>query len=403
MYSHAARCSADPSGDLVHVEPARHAQDGHAIGWEGFVSIAAAHALALIVGAGLVLWALRSATRTLVLPRSVNDSLTRVVFGAIRHAFLLVAPPTRSYEFRDRVMALYPPVALLLLAVAWVLVIAAGFTLLFWACGDGSMTASFTISASSLVTLGFSAPRNLTLTVLAFTEAMLGLVVVALLISYLPTLYSAFSRREVAVTLLEVRAGSPPSAIEMISRFWRLERLQQMTDLWEAWETWFAELDETHTSHGVLAFFRSPQPEHSWITAAGAVLDAAALRCSVMELPRDPQAELTIRAGYLALRHIADFFDVPYDPVVSWEHAISVTREEFDDACARLTASGIPLRTDLEKAWRDFVGWRVNYDPVLLELASITIAPYAPWSSDRRLLRTRTTGQVLPGGRRRLN
>ena len=350
--------------------------------------MAALHFVVFMVGVGLVLVALRSATRTLVLPRSANDSLTRAVFGAIRRVFVFIAPPTRSYEFRDQVMALYPAVALLLLAVAWVLVIAAGFTGMFWACGEGDAAASFTISASSLVTLGFSAPRNLSLTILAFTEAMLGLVVVALLISYLPTIYGAFSRREVAVTLLEVRAGSPPSAVELISRFWRLQRLHQMNDLWEIWEVWFAELDETHTSLGVLAFFRSPQPQHSWITAAGAVLDAASLRSSVMDLPRDTSAELTIRAGYLALRHIADFFGVPYLPVISWEDPISITRDEFDDACTHLRDAGVPLRADLEKAWRDFVGWRVNYDVVLLELAAITIAPYAPWSSDRGRLRT---------------
>jgi hypothetical protein len=364
--------------------------------------MAAVHAIAFIAGAGLVVWTLLSATRTLVLPRSVNDSLSRAVFGSIRRVFLFIAPATRSYRFRDRVMAIYPAVALLLLAVAWSLVVATGFTCMFWAAGEGSADASFTISASSLVTLGFSAPRDTALTILAFAEAMLGLAVVALLISYLPTIYSAFSRREVAVTLLEVRAGSPASAIELITRFWRLERLGQMSDLWEEWEVWFAELDETHTSHAVLAFFRSPQPEHSWITAAGAVLDAASLRCTVMDLPRDPQAELTIRAGYLALRHIADYFSVPYEPVVSWSDAISITREEFDDACARLRGSGIPLRADLEKSWRDFVGWRVNYDSVLLELAAITIAPYAPWSSDRGRLRAKPGLPSVTGSRIRL-
>ena len=319
-----------------------------------------------------------------------------MVFGAIRRVFFFVAPPTRSYEFRDQVMALYPAVSLLLLAVAWDIVIAVGFSSMFWALGEGDVTAALTISASSLVTLGFSAPHTLPLTVLAFAEAMLGLVVVALLISYLPTIYGAFSRREVAVTMLEVRAGSPPSAIEMIKRFWRLERLDRMTDLWETWEIWFAELDETHTSLGVLAFFRSPLPEHSWLTAAGAVLDAASLRSTLLEMPRDPQAELTIRAGYLALRHIADFFGVPYVSTVGSDDPISITREEFDDACAELRDAGVPLRSDLEKAWRDFVGWRVNYDAVLLELAAITIAPYAPWSSDRGRLRVRQDRRAFP-------
>jgi hypothetical protein len=104
---------------------------------------------------------------------------------------------------------------------------------------------------------------------------------------------------------------------------------------------------------------------------------------STVEAPRDPQAELCIRAGYIALRRIADFFDVPYVPVLNWTDPISVTREEYDEACVQLEAAGVPLKNDREKAWRDFVGWRVNYDMVLLELASLTIAPYAPWISDR--------------------
>ncbi len=98
-----------------------------------------------------------------------------------------------------------------------------------------------------------------------------------LLVTYLPSLYAAFSRREAQIALLEARAGSPPSGVDMIERYHRIDWLDRLTAVWEDWEAWFADIEETHTSLPALAFFRSPQPEQSWVTAAGAVLDGAAL------------------------------------------------------------------------------------------------------------------------------
>ncbi len=343
--------------------------------------MAVAHVGAFVVGMALVILTLRSSIRTFVLPRSINDSLTRAVFRAIHRLFLLFAPPARAYEERDRIMALFAPVALLSLPVVWIAIVTTGYAGMFWASGARDAQASFTISASSMVTLGFDAPHGLLQTFLAFSQASVGLGLVALLIAYLPTIYGAFSRRELAVNMLEVRAGSPPSAVTLITRFQRLEKLERLEAFWEGWEVWFAELDETHTSIGSLALFRSPLPQHSWITATGAVLDAAALRCSVVALPREPQAELTLRAGYLAVRHIADFFKLRYEADVDWRSPISVARQQFDEACASLAEAGVPLKDDRDQAWKDFVGWRANYDGALLSLAALTIAPSAPWLS----------------------
>jgi hypothetical protein len=112
-------------------------------------------------------------------------------------------------------------------------------------------------------------------------------------------------------------------------------------------------------------------------------LDAASLTLSVVDVPYDPQAALCIRAGFIALRRISDYFDVEYDPDPKPADPIRISRVEFDAACAELASSGVPLQKDREAAWRDFRGWRVNYDTVLLALAGMTMAPYAPWSSDR--------------------
>jgi len=340
--------------------------------------------LVFIVGLLLALAALLSAVRTFVLPRSAPDRLTQFVFRTVRGVFNLMIQPMRSFSRRDGVMAFYAPISLLLLLPTWLTVVLIGFMGMFWALGVRPWVQAFNVSGSSLLTLGFAHGDGIWITMMEFGEATIGLILVALLIAYLPTMYSAFSKREQAVTMLEVRAGSPPSAVEMLSRFERIEKLSELSDFWEGWEAWFAALAESHTSLAALVFFRSPRVDASWVTASGAVLDAAALKRSVVDLPHEPQEALCIRAGFVALRQIADFFEITYNRDPRWpDEAISISRQEFNQACERLAEQGIPLVADLDQAWKDFAGWRVNYDAVLLALCQITMAPAAPWSSDR--------------------
>jgi hypothetical protein len=209
------------------------------------------------------------------------------------------------------------------------------------------------------------------------------LALLAVLIAYLPTIYGSFSRREVMVTQLSVRAGTPPTAWRMLELAHRAGYLGNLDPMWNEWMQWFSELSETHTSLGALAFFRSPNPNRSWITAAGTVLDAAALRLAVVNIPFTPEPGLCIRSGFLALREIADFFAFDHDPDPAPGDPISVAREEFMEIYERLAGEGLPVRADRERAWRDFAGWRVNYDRVLLALCTLVMAPYSPWSSDR--------------------
>jgi hypothetical protein len=131
-------------------------------------------------------------------------------------------------------------------------------------------------------------------------------------------------------------------------------------------------------------FFRSPRPDRSWVTATGAVLDAAALARSALDIPADPRADLCIRAGFLMLRSIADFFRFPYHPDPHYPaQPISISRAEFEAACAELAEQGVPLKGDRDQAWQDFAGWRVNYDETLLALARFTMAPPSPWTGER--------------------
>jgi len=336
-----------------------------------------------LAGVMLVGYTLISAIRTFVLPRAAPDRLTWMVFRGTRRIFNIRAKRADTYEARDSALALYAPVTLVALPVVWLGLIMIGYTGVFWFMGVTPITEALRLSIASASTLGFVSDGDVLRNLVMFSEAIIGLVLVALLISYLPAIYSAFSRREALVTLLEVRAGSPPSVIEMLSRYYRLGRMELLSDMWLDWEAWFAELEESHTSLAVLAFFRSPQPHRSWVTAAGVVLDAASFVVSTVDIPHDVQANICIRAGFIALRHIADFFRIPHNANPQPDDPISVSREEFDDVCRQLEAAGIPLKADRDQAWRDFAGWRVNYDTVLLSLASLTMAPYAPWVSDR--------------------
>lgn len=339
---------------------------------------------AVVAGALLVVWTLASAIKTVVVPRAYQSSLTRVHFITWRRIFDLVARPSRSFAARDAVMALYAPIALVTLPAQWVSFVMVGFTAIDWGTGVRPLTEAFVTSGSSLLTLGFVRPPGTWRVLIAFVEASIGLVLVSLMISYLPTIYGAFSRREALVGMLEVRAGLPPSPAELLTRYQRVRMLDQIDDdLYRRWEEWFVDVEESHTSHPSLVYFRSPHPERSWITAAGCVLDTAALTISVLDRPYNARGPLMLRSGFFCLRRIADFFGLPYDPDPAPDAPISVSRREFDLLCVELEAAGVPLKRDRDQAWRDFAGWRVNYDAVLLQLCSMVMAPPARWSSDR--------------------
>ncbi len=339
--------------------------------------MAALHVVVALIGVLIVARTVLSAVRTFVVPRGDNDPLTRLAFRTIRKVFDLLAPPSRPYEYRDRIMAYYGPIALILLPAWWLALLVLGFAAIFWSLGVAPEEA-FVVSSSSLVTLGFDRPAVPGGDLLAFVEAAIGLAMLALLISYLPTIYAAFSRRELLVSLLEVRADSPPSPVVMITRMHRLAGLEALHDMWERWEQWFAEVEETHSSLPVLVFYRSQQPDLSWVNASGAMMDTAALVRSSVAIPMDVQADLMIRAGYLALRRIGTILQIPYEQHPEPTDATSIDRARFEAALDVLVESGVPVIEDRDQAWRDFNGWRVNYDSVLRRLERLTMAP-PPW------------------------
>jgi hypothetical protein len=356
-------------------------------------------ALVFVAGLSLVVLTLVSEVRATILPRAVPSRINRLAYASVRSVFRFRAERSSSYETRDRIMAMLGPISLLVLLATWLTLILTGYALMYWAVTGRSFVRSIELSGSSIFTLGTTSDPHLGPLLLTYTEAGLGLLLVALLITYLPSIYGAFVRRESYVALLQVRAGNPPRATNMLIRYHRIEQPRyRLSELWRQSEAWFADIEESHTTFPVLAFFRSPQPQRSWITSAGALLDGASFWAGAIEHPKDADVQLCIRAGYLALRRIADVFSVPYDMDPAPNGPISVSRQEWDDAVEEMEAAGIIMLADRDKAWEAWRGWRVNYDAVLLNLARFVEAPPAPWVSDRSPLSASPRHRVIRRG-----
>ena len=219
--------------------------------------------LAFGVGALLVVSTVLSAIMTLVVPRALPVAITRWVFRGVRALFRLRGSRARSFEARDRDLALYGPLSLFALAATWLVLTGTGYMLLFWSLGARPLREALVLSGSSIYTLGFAVPPNLPTTVLAFTEAGFGLVLLAMVISYLPTMYQSFQRREAAVAALDVRANTPPTAAALLIRSSIIGGWDRLEELWRQWESWFVDVTETHPSLAALVFFRSPHWEQS--------------------------------------------------------------------------------------------------------------------------------------------
>lgn len=342
--------------------------------------------LLLILGILIVVYVVITAMRTFILPRGENVFLSRMVFRGLRVLFLIVARRARTYEDQDRVLAYYSPTVLLALPFTYLTGVCLGFTLVNFALSDMSFYDAFLLSGSSMLTLGYAPVTSFPLMIASFLNAGIGLILTAVLIAYIPVIYSAFSTREKLVSMMDVNASTPPSAVEFIVRVHRnRDNFDYMRGVFTQWEQWFIEVEETHTSLVALVFLRSQIPQRNWLTAGGVILDTAALMLSTVDVPFQVEGAFCLRAGYQSLRHIADFFNITYNPQATVSDDISITRQEYDEVYDTLLAAGVPLKTDRDAAWLGYKGWRVNYDRPLLGIARIITAPYAMWVSDRSL------------------
>jgi hypothetical protein len=358
-----------------------------------------------VAGGVLVLTTWTSVVGTLIMPRQVSSWLTRWVDQLINGAFQRVSAGIEDFRRRDRVLAAQAPAILIGQLAAWLGISFLGFTLLLWPCLTRGITRAFAVAGSSMFTLGFVEPAGGGPLVIVFLAAATGLVIVALQIAYLPTLYSAFNRRETEVALLNARAGVPSWGPELLARTHYalgsgVSTIDTLPDLYAQWERWAADLAESHTTYLPLVRFRSPRPLSSWVTALLAVLDSAALflALSPKAAPVVP-ARLCLRSGFMCFNQIARALgaDIPAEPDAS--AGIGLTYEEFLDAIARLRKVDFPIEREPAEAWDDFVGWRVNYERAAYAVAAAVDAVPALWSGPRSRPGTQVSPMRPPPGR----
>src|ERR1700733_5024850 len=337
-----------------------------------------------VVGVGAVLG---SMLRTVVVPRGVPARLAPAAFLTTYWVLRLRLRLTgrSDYATRDRIFAVGAPLGPFAQLATWGLLIWLAFAALFWSLTastiDGrTISHALELSGSSMLTLGFDSPHGLLRQLAAFAAAAVGLTLLALVIAYLPTLYSTFSRREQLITKLTVRAGPPPSGPVLLASTWELGRFEQLEEVWEPWEDWFIELGESHTSYPQLLFFRSPRSNNHWVLASEAVLDGAAFLLTACDVPRASRSQLCLHAGIHALLSIADFLDIPHHPQEPGAE-ILLAEEKFNEAFSHLQSIGVPLRNDRHAAWVAFGALRARHVPLLAVLGRMTDAPRSDWNS----------------------
>lgn len=336
--------------------------------------------IGFVVGVAVFGAVVLSVVKTLVVPRRVASRLT--LGGArVRSVFIFLTSRVDDYETKDRILSYQGPLSLLVMLNTWLMALWLAFALMLWPLIGESFFSALRESGSSILTLGFAAHLDPDATVVYFLAAATGLIVVALLIAYLPTLYGSFNRRERLVTVLQSRAGIPAWGPEILYRHQMVGIVGSLKDLYSEWEHWAADVAESHTNYPILITFRSPHPLRSWVVSLLAVLDSAALYLSLSPNSAPAEARLCLRMGFVALREVADAVGIPYDPDPSPDDPIELTYEEYMGGISRM--EDFPVERTPEEAWEHFRGWRVNYERIAYGLADFVVATPAPWSGDR--------------------
>lgn len=361
-----------------------------------------------LVGALVLAVVLGSILRTLVVPRGLYSVLVFRLWWGLRR-LLRFRAFRGDYEAVDRAQTWLAPLMLIGMLVTWLAGALIAYGLLLYAFSPLSWSASFREAGSSLFTLGFASGNRLKLSAVDFMAAATGPVVIALQIAYLPTLYAAYNRRELEVTLLQSRAGEPAWGPEILARQWLVDTEIALPELYRSWERLAADMGESHATYPILLAFRSPRSHRSWLVGLIAVMDAAALQLSLAPGSAPPQARLVLRAGFTALREIARSVHIPFDPDPAPDAGIHLTYVEFDAAVDMLAAAGVHIERPAEEAWPHFQGWRVNYEDVAYELCRRCDAVPALWTGPRDFPSTpippsrpkdRRPGDRRPGDRR---
>jgi len=339
--------------------------------------------LGFAAGIVLLVATASSAIKTLLIPRAARTVLGSALGWLAWGAFRKVAARVEDLRQRERILAASGPVYLISLLVCWLAFLLLGYALLLWPLNYHTFPLALEESGSSLFTLGFVRPYGGGPIGIVFLAGASGLALVALLISYLPVLYAAFNRREIAVTTLEALAGSPPWGPELLARQALIGDVAYLPKVYERWTDWAADIAESHTNYRTLAYFRSPDPRTSWLLGLLAVLDAAALHLALNPGTAPAEARPLLRVGYITMRKVARNLGMPVNEDPHPDDPIALTRAEFDSALNRMRRAGWVFEREPDDAWPHFNGWRVNYEAAAYALARFLDLPPAVWSGTR--------------------
>jgi hypothetical protein len=342
--------------------------------------------LAVIPGLVLILAILWDAFETIILPRRVarRFRLTRAFYQTVWTPWAAFARLLRDRKRREKILGLFGPLSLLMLLALWAAGLILGYAILLWAL-DASLDILnptffdyFYLSGTTFFTLGFGdlVPMRTLGRMLSVIEAANGFGLLAIVIGYLPVLYQAFSRREVNISLLDARAGSPSSATEMLRRHAESGNLDELGSVLHEWERWAAELLESHLSYPVLCYFRSQHDNQSWLAALTTVLDTCALVMVGVEGLPAWQAKLTFAMARHAVVDLAQVFrTAPAAPQACATRLYPGDLERLRDI---LEHNGAALQHG-EEAELKLTELRLMYEPYVSALSDMLMMPLPPW------------------------
>lgn len=352
-----------------------------ALAWLGFAA-----------GIGLLLLTGSSVIKTLLIPRNLSSAIGTAVARSVLAVYRWITARIDEVPRREQILAAGAPTFLSVLLICWIACLYFAYALMLVPFTSDNAVRALRLSGSSLFTLGFATPAGAEPYGIVFAAAISGIGVIALMIGYMPTLYSAYNRRETLVIMLEALSGKPPWGPELLARQQLIRNTSYLPRLYERWTEWAADISESHTTYRTLIYFRSRYPEQAWPLALLAVLDAAALHLSLCPAAAPAEIRPLLRVGYITMRAIASTLGVgvsddphPDDPLV-------LTREEFDQGVQHLAEAGWASERSPDEAWPHFRGWRVNYETAAHGIAAHLDLPPALWSGPR----ARLGGASLP-------
>jgi hypothetical protein len=344
--------------------------------------------IALLAGITCLLIVLLDAFQTIILPRRASGRfrLTQIFYTATWYPWAFFTNRMRSTRKRETVLSFYGPLSLILLLVVWATAMVLGFAMIFYACGspfkDTAGNAGFKsdlyVSGTTIFTLGLGdvTPQSSWARALVILEAGTGLGFLAVVMGYFPVLYGAFSRREVSISLLDARAGSPPTATELVRRHSYEGAEKALAMLLVEWERWSAELLESHISYPLLCYFRSQHTHQSWLSALTAILDTSALLIAGIRGTEARQAQLTFAMARHAVVDLAQVFSL--DPVACPER---LPPQDYQRLYETLCNSGVSVCRDSLSKDR-LKEMRLLYEGYAEALSRYLAMPLPPWIAD---------------------